>query len=188
MLQFLRRCLRKIPLLSGLADCRAQDHKEALLELIYTLGGTLFPFVLGGIILLVQDGTDSKFFISALWYEMLSTAKNGELLLSATSLLSPIIYLAITNHNEGVEFPTKHSHVIFVLILLTISSALFGVMRSGLKIEIELLFNISWPIFLFSIFLLYLAITYRNRISPKGLEDIKYEERDFSRRYIEERG
>lgn len=170
--------LRKIPLIAGLADCEARDHKEALHELFFTLLGASLPVLIGAWVI-VLTAQEALFFQS-----MLDNIHNGELFLYCTSLVAPIIYMATTNKQGDLEFPTKRSHIAIVFILMIFSSITFGLQRAGIILSNkEFMFKTSVIFFAVSVLLLYLAITYKNKMIPKGPDDMKQQERDFAREY-----
>lgn len=181
MKAIIKTLVRKIPLVSGLADCRLRDHKEALHEIVLTLLGAVFPTLLGAITLILTAK-------ESLWGKaILSNISNGELYLYCTSLVAPIIYIATADKQGDSEFPTKRSHITIIFILIGVSSLAFGLQKAGAVLNIETFFSISMFCFIFSIILLYLAIAYKNKMMPKGPEDMKQQEKTFADAYASHR-
>ena len=97
-MRLLLRLLKEIPILGDLADTTLEDHIYSLKELIVTLFMSTLP-IWGGafIIILTSKTSDELNYFNSI--ELL--VSNGELYLYATSLLAPVIYIALKEREEG---------------------------------------------------------------------------------------
>jgi hypothetical protein len=101
--------------------------------------------------------------------------------LYATSIVAPIIYIALYDPPGSKEFPSKLEHIFFVVIILIVSSTAFGLLRSGRDLNEPFMNRASILLFIFSFFLLFVSLIFKNRRLPKEPADFKSSEKDLSK-------
>ena len=171
--------VKRIPLISGFAYCRGRDHIEAFKELFLTLLFTTVPLWVGGWVMYIVKIESRSGFLGAVE----NSVNNGDLFLYATSLLAPIIYLALYDPPGAKEFPSKIFHTVFVIVIVILSSVAFGIKRAGLELDTVSISQTSLILFSISIVILYIAMVYKNRRFPESTDALKDPERDFSAGY-----
>jgi hypothetical protein len=136
----LKNILRGIPLLGPLADCTLSAHWNALKEMATILILSTVPLWLGSLLqFFVNQGTTWAEYKTAL----VSTVSGGELFLYCTSLLAPICWLALSDPPGAKKFPSKLSHIVFLLIINLIAAGVFGLQKGGqhLNQRVSLVFH-----------------------------------------------
>ena len=181
------RLLERFPVVGGLPECEAQDHREAIKELFSTLIVALSPLWLGAFVLLVSQEQET----TSLWRNYLdmfvNVIRNGELIIFCTTLLSPFFYIALTNRPALREFPSKLSNTICVFIIFGLAMVIFSFQRADLCFDSSTVFKISIALFVFSVCILYVAMVYNHSRFPDAPGKIRKEERKFSERYEKHR-
>lgn len=180
IMDYVRAGIRKLPIVSGLADCRWQDHWEAVREIVPNLVVSLMPIWVGAFVVLLL-GTQGY------WQAIYGNINNGELFLYATSLLGPIFYMSLIDPPGARQFPSRLSHTFVVLVISVLSAVAFGLQRSGQELNAAFVYTASWILFVSALLLLYLATTFKNRRLPAGPEDFKQGEKDLSEKLQEHR-
>ena len=160
-LNLAKKILRKLPLLSGLADCRLSDHEDASKEFSVNLIFSTAPIWLGGLIIFSLDQSQNKTFFSLL-ITMISTVRGGELFMYSTAMVAPIVYIALKPEKGIPIFPGQISHVVFITIVAIISAAFFAIQRTGVWIDTNITFPLSFVLYILSLILLNLATVYKN--------------------------
>ena len=161
--RFLFKLWRKIPLLGGLADVRAKDHYQALLELSIVVATSTVPVWIGSLIMLTNKNNELR------WIELIiDNVYNGELFLYSTALLGPLYYFLFSESRVSGSFPNIHSIVILSTLGFVVSIALFAAQRaqviySGVaNLDKPFIFSLSWKIYLGAVLIVYLSYVYRN--------------------------
>jgi hypothetical protein len=157
-----RNLIRRIPLFGPLTDCDGGDHWAATQEIFIVSVVSTIPLWLGAVLMVIlADQTQPTNFGSAL---TLSVA-NGELFILCTSLLGPILWIALKDPPGERAFPSKLSHMLLVFVISILAAATFGAQKSGHKPNSQIALGISLGMFAISIVLRYLAVVYHNSIS-----------------------
>jgi hypothetical protein len=180
ILNVIRAWIRKLPIVSGLADCRLGDHWEAFRELVPNLMVSLMPIWVGAFVILLHGD-------KGYWQAILGNINNGELFLYAASLLGPIFYMSLIDPPGSKQFPARLSHMFLVLIISVLSAVAFGLQRAGQSLNADFVYSASWLLFVAALVLLYLATAFKNMRMPSGPEDFKVGERDLAARLKEHR-
>lgn len=179
----LKKLLRKLPLLGGLADCRWKDHTEASKEFALNFVFSTAPIWLGGLIIFSLDKKDNKSFITSIAITM----DSGELFMYAAAMVAPIIYMALKPEKGSRNFPGQLSHISLIAIIAIISAAFFALHRARVLVDENFVFSLSIALYIISLVLLYLATVYRNN-RLEGAPDIVREQtaefvEEFNRRH-----
>lgn len=98
------------------------------------------------------------------WKSLLATISNGELFMYTTAALAPVFYKAVATVGEETDtqkpFPGRWSHLVTVLLITIICSAIFGKVRGEQVGDSDIVVNLSLGLYLFSVLLLYAATVY----------------------------
>lgn len=180
----MKHMISKIPLIGGLVSCSLDDHWLAAQELFVTLIFSMFPILIGTVVVWVMKSSGVSLSIGGAFY---STIENGELLIYATVLLAPIVWMSLTDPPGAKLFPSKLSHMVSVLLVVAFSALVFGLQRAGQQIRTDLSFNISIWLFVGSMTLLYLATVYHNGRLPNAPSEFRKHESSFADDYRERR-
>lgn len=119
---------------------------------------------------------------------LLDSFKNGELLIFSTSLLGPFFYLALYDPEGSKAFPGRPSHATFVALLVAFCAGLFGLLRSGAAVNVDLITVSSYWLAGTAIVLSYLANLYHSTRLPDPPGIMKKVEKDFSDAVQDHRG
>lgn len=160
-MSWLKNITRRLPLFGGLADCRLGDHVEAGREFLTNFIFSTLPIWLGGLLILALD-RDTEKSVTALIISMTGTVRGGELFMYSTAMVAPIVYMALKPERGMPNFPGQMGHIAFIVIIALISTAFFAVQRAGVWMDEQFVFPLSVVLYVFSLFLLYLAMVYRN--------------------------
>ncbi len=153
--------IRHVPLISGLPDCKLQHCTDAAKEVFVNLLLSTSPLWLGSLITFsINTGTPKT--LSGYGEVLLKSLSHGAMLIYATAAISPIFYFALTRPRNDKDFPSRLSHVVFGLLIFMICTALFGVQRSGVKIDPNFVLPGSIIIYSFSTAIIFVATIYRN--------------------------
>lgn len=176
-MRLLLRLLKEIPILGDLADTTLEDHIYSLKELIVTLFMSTLP-IWGGafIIILTSKTSDGLNYFNSI--ELL--VSNGELYLYATSLLAPVIYIALKEREEGKKFPSNITHMLIVILIAVLSTIAFTTVKAGTNINHHFLIRSSVVAYITSVLLLYLAMVFNNNLLPDPIGRMKRDERDYT--------
>jgi len=181
------RLVERFPVIGGLTECEAEDHREAIKELLSTLIVALSPVWLGAFVLLVARKQETMSLWGNYWDIFVNAIRNGELVIFCTTLLSPFFYLALTNRPAIREFPSRLSNTLCVFIIFAFAITIFSVQRAGLGFNPNTVFKISVILFFFSVCILYVAMVYNHSRFPDASGTIRNEEKEFSERYEKHR-
>jgi len=178
-----RSKLRGLLLLGPLVDCRINDHRNASLELLVSLAFATMPFWLGGLVLFAGSSPASTDY----WTTTVSTFKQGELFIFATSMLGPIIYMAFEDPANARAFPSRLEHAVLVFLLIAVCAAMFGLQKSGASINIAFIFGLSIICAVAAIGLRYLAAVYHRMRTRDPSEEMRRQEETFVNEFEEHR-
>lgn len=175
-----RRFLKSIPLFSGLADARWRDHREAIKEVSVNIVLSTAPIWLGCIFLAVGRKFEMPF------YEVvIKNVENGEMFLYATSMTAPIYYFIFKDESGLRRFPNAGSFMLIAAIILLIGGCGFALTRLGSVLEMKyrwddnILFLSSLSLYVFAVFVVYLAHAYRNWHETGGSVAFTSDTQDF---------
>ena len=180
----LMKILRFIPILRDLQDTTLEDHKESCKELFATLFVSTMPIWLGAFIikLTVAFEVDTNYFGA-----IRTLISNGELFLYASSLLAPVLYIALKERGEGRVFPAKLAHIIVLFLTVALTSAVFTAQRTADSINKEFLYNVSIYVYVIAIVMMYIAIVLNNNLLPNPADRMKSDENDYVKALKERR-
>jgi hypothetical protein len=184
LLKLDRDSWRSFLLLGPLVDCSAKDHREALMELFVSVAFATMPFWLGGLVL--YAGTANM--PTGYWTMVLSTFRQGELFIFATSMLGPIIYMAFADPANARAFPSRLEHAVLVFLLIAICAAMFGLHKGGAQTNLPFLFGLSIACGFAAIGLRYLASVYHKMRTRDPSEEMRDREHAFVDQFAEHRG
>jgi hypothetical protein len=172
-----RELVRRIPLLSGLADCDAGDHWEALGETCIVLIFSTTPIWLGAIIIYATGDDMSWTAYKAALY---GPVAKGELFMYCTALLAPLFWVALTDPPGDREFPSKVSHMVLIGLINAVAAVCFALMAAGKHLNPIFTVRGSGYMFKASIVLLYLGTVYRVSLAADARAEFKRQEADFT--------
>lgn len=178
----LKLLFSKLPLVGGLTTCTVNDHWRAVQEIFVTLIFAMFPVLIGTAVVWVMKSSGIPLGFKGAFY---STIESGELLIYATALLAPIVWMATTDPPGAKSFPSKLSHIMLVCCVLVVAAVVFGLQRTGQQIRTDVAFEISVWSFIGSIALLYLATVYHNGRIPNPPAEFRKDESSFVNEYKE---
>jgi hypothetical protein len=150
-----------LPLVSGLPKCKGIHYVEAGKEFFVNLILSTSPLWLGSLITFSVDERTEKTFHGYLKV-LTGSAAGGEMLIYSTAAIAPIFYFALTKERPDRDFPSRLSHIVSGLLIFMICTALFGVQRSGVKIDPNFVMPMSLAIYVFALAIIFLATVYRN--------------------------
>ncbi|HEX4078216.1 MAG TPA: hypothetical protein VHX61_05000 [Rhizomicrobium sp.] len=154
--------VRMLPLVSGLPDCRWVDVKEATKEIFITFLLSTSPIWLGSLITFGVDQHRQK-TISQYYVVLKNTLRSGEMLIYATAAIAPLFYFALVkSKDKSRDYPSRTSHIVSALLIFMIGTALFGVQRSGVKMDPDFVLPSSLYLYGFAMVVIFLATIYRN--------------------------
>lgn len=159
---FLRKSLRPLPLLGGLADARWHDHREAFKEVAINIVFSTSPIWLGCVFLFAARG------FTSLGELVHKNIEHGEMFIYATASIAPLYYFIFKEY-EGVDkFPNASGFMFLGAIVLLLGGCGFAVTRLLAVIGVasswneDLLFTFSWMLYIAAVAIVYLAHVYRN--------------------------
>lgn len=166
----------KIPIFTDLLNTDIQDHIEAIKEFLITILISTSPITGGAFLfqLTSKDGASASFLTN-----LENMLQNGELFIYATTLLAPVIYLALKERDEGRIFPSKIAHIIIVIIVTFLSSMTFTLQRTNSYINTEFAFDASVYIYIIALLITYVAIVFNNNLYPNAAKKWKTDEQDY---------
>lgn len=180
--------IRRTPIISGLPDLSLKHHGDAFKETAVTVVLATIPLWLGAFIAALLDGSkslDGSFTLLAFLFEKIRlTTESGALIIYASSLISPVLYMALnersSNSPQHAPFPSKISHIMAVLMISIISTAYFTADIAGNKLNASIAYYTSIWLFAFAVLVLYIASCYKNFSSEYSHSDVlKAEATDF---------
>jgi len=159
---FVQALIRRLPIVSGFADCNTQNHREACKEFAVNLVLSTSPLWLGSLIVFSLDPRAENTLASYGRF-LLGSMSDGELLIYATAAITPLFYFSLTPAiSKDRDYPSRLSHIVSGLLIFMICSALFGAQRAGGKMQPTLIFPMSVCLYLFALVIIYIATVYRN--------------------------
>lgn len=154
-------CVRHLPLVSGLPDCKPYHYIDAAKEVVVNLILSTSPLWLGSLITFGIDTSKPK-TLAGYGSVLIKSLADGAMLIYATAAIAPLFYFSLTRPRTDRDFPSRLSHVVFGLLIFMICTTLFGVQRSGVKIDPNFVLPGSIIIYLFAISMIFIATVYRN--------------------------
>jgi hypothetical protein len=178
----MKKLFKRIPIISGLSNCSAGDHWEALQEVLITVIFATIPiWLIFFIISLTRQEADPDLFTN-----LSGHVNNGELFIYSVSIIAPVMYIALKDPPGAKEFPSRLSHIIIIFVVAILSSAGFAVQKSILLSNTKFAIDVSLTLFSISIFILYIATVYKH-MRLLGPDDFKKMESNFSEQYKKHR-
>jgi hypothetical protein len=175
--RFLLGVLRKIPVISRLADCTAKDHAQALKEFSFALAFSTVTFWLSAVIMLPRK----EFAGQSYWKLLANTVENGELLIFSVSFIGPIFLATLVDRPAGKsQFPGRDWHVASLCVVALIASALFSQLKAQsapgapINLDMDVLRNLSYCLAAGAGAMRYLTFVYQKNMTtldeygPKG--------------------
>jgi len=161
VVDWLLASVRHLPLVGGLPECRLVHYVESFKEIFVNFVLSTSPLWLGSLITFGIDTKRPKTFheyVSAL----MQSFSGGEMLIYATAAIAPMFYFALITNTGKRDFPGRLSHIVCGLLIFMICTTLFGVQRSGVKIDPNFILPTALYIYGFSLTMIFIATTYRN--------------------------
>jgi hypothetical protein len=161
--QFAGWCVRRLPLISGLPECKYPHYRDAVKKVVVNLILSTSPLWLGSLIVFSVDVQRAKTF-SAYVSVLRDALSEGEMLIFATAAIAPMFYFALTPPRAAAtrDFPGRISHIVCGLLIFMICTALFGAQRSGVKIDPNFILPGSLVVYCIAILMIFVATVYRN--------------------------
>ncbi len=177
MKDWLIQRLHRTPFIGGLLSCARDDFFEASQELFVNFIVGTAPIWTGALFILLHVD-ESRNFI-----EILSAnIRQGELIIYCTTFLAPIFYIIFRERKMKGRFPSSSSiNLLSCLILLTVTG-IFALQRAGYDMNPDLIFIISISLFIISLFLLLLSITYNNSRIPGAPDEFQHQDTQFQKK------
>lgn len=166
--KLLLKIVRYTPIISGLPDVKFKDHRDALKETGVTIVLATLPVWLGAFIAALVDKSivGDVGLLDLILSKLEVTANSGVLILYAASLVSPVIYMALSDVRDGRgKFPSRISHVMAVLMISVIAAGYYTASELAGDLNSQLVKLTSIVLFSCAFFVLYLASCYRNGMS-----------------------
>ncbi|MBO7771592.1 hypothetical protein J6352_09590 [Burkholderia pseudomallei] len=188
MKNWLTSILRSIPVLGRLVDCSISDHAKAAKEFVIALAFSTVTFWLTSILLLPRSNLAATPYFDLL----ASTYANGELLIFSVSFIGPIFLATLVDRAPSKsQFPGKDWHVIFLIILAIIASALFSQVKmqalvpgAANTLDMAIVRTMSYILAGLAMLMRYLTFVYQKNMAaideygPRG-------DKEFAEKYIE---
>lgn len=177
--------LSSLWLIGSLFKAGRRTYADALYEFAYALVWSIFPFVLGALTLYATSDDLNKDFIAF----MVSTFRNGELLIYTISMLTPILYLVLHDPAQADKFPHKLPISTLVTVIAVTSSALFALMKAHAIKDSDFVLQLSIILTLLALLIRYLSLVYHRLRMPDTKEsDLRAGEISFVRQYSQHVG
>jgi len=158
---FVGSVTRHLPLISGLPDCKYRHVRDAFKEVGVNFILSTSPLWLGSLIVFGVD-TDHEKTFTRYFVVLIKDLSSGEMLIFATAAIAPIFYFALTPPRQTRDFPGRLSNIVCGLLVFMICTALFGAQRSGAKIDPNFILPGSVMMYVFSLFMIFVATVYKN--------------------------
>lgn len=162
------RLVRMSPIISGMADLSWKHYKESIKEVFFTVLLGTSPLWLAAVFSSFSDVTpvvSGSDVLDVFWRNLMKTIESGALIVYSASLVSPILYMAaqdIKRDGAMKVFPSKGSHIIFVLIVQLVATIYFFKQSSPDTINSGFAYYSSIWLFPFSILILFVAMCYKS--------------------------
>lgn len=157
---------RYIPVIRSLFDADAVSHVESGKELMITFFYSVMPLI--GVAALMRASSLPPHvipFIDALR----GLVSDGELILYSASFLAGTMYL-IFNQPEGQpRFIERFSQGILVSLVIIASWSIYFAYKFDIWKDKALLVNVTFILFVFSLFLLYCSLVFEKGLTPGSL-------------------
>lgn len=137
--------LFRVPIFSDFKEVSSEIHLESLKELLVTFIVSTLPIWSAVLIIILND--PSIGFPEAFYKEL----SNGELILYASTMLGPVIYIALKERG-GKMFPGRITHMMSVIIIVILSTIVFVTQRVDYVVNKDFVFNLSVVAYFFSFF------------------------------------
>lgn len=134
---------------------------ESFKEVFVSMLLSTMPLWLGSLITFSVATQHYKTF-SGYFSAFVGSVSDGEMLIYATAAIAPMFYFALATTERPRDFPGRLSHIICGLLIFMVCTALFGVQRSGVKLNPDFVLPASAVLYFFAIVMIYIATTYRN--------------------------
>ncbi|ROM60404.1 hypothetical protein [Pseudomonas rhodesiae] len=156
------------PIISGMADLSWKHYKESIKEVFFTVLLGTSPLWLAAVFSSFSDASpvvSGGDVLDVFWRNLMKTIESGALIVYSASLVSPILYMAaqdIKRDGAMKVFPSKGSHIIFVLIVQLVATIYFFKQSSPDTINSGFAYYSSIWLFPFSILILFVAMCYKS--------------------------
>lgn len=174
----------KTPLFGGLVDCTWSDHRETFGQVLLVLVFATAPIWLAALVVAELGPQASP---GAFTQGMYAAVANGELFMYSTSLLAPVLWMALSDPKGARVFPSKTMHIVLIVIIDMIASVSFGLITSHSQTNQQLMSRLSAYLFAISVILLYLGTVYHISRLPDVSGELRRQELDFADRFNEHR-
>ena len=153
--------IRHLPLVSGLPDCKLTHFVESGKEVFVNFLLSTSPLWLGSLITFSVDRQPQKTF-GGYMSVLTRSLSDGEMLIYATAAIAPMFYFSLIRAGGTRDFPGRLSHIVSGLLIFMICTTLFGVQRSGAKIDPNFVLPGSLIMYCIAMAIIFVATTYRN--------------------------
>lgn len=190
--------LSNIPVVRDLAQCRREDHVEALKEVFATMLLALLPVWLGAAVLFLIPKVSVAHYVG----EFMSS---GEALLVSAALVGPSIYIITKKYGElpnrlTLHFPQGWFLVLLSFVLCIVITAVFALQRIYSQVVVNhtpnagpaSLFDapsmqgLSGVMLFIGIGCLYVVTVFRNFVEGGASSEMRSDTAEFLRRWDRE--
>lgn len=167
-------------LIGSLFRAGRKTYAGALYEFSYLLVWSVLPFGLGALTLYIVNAPGSKDFFTL----VLSTFRNGELLVFTISMLAPILFLVLHDPERAGAFPHKLPISTAVALIIVTCAALFALMKANAVKDGDFVFLLSIALTLIALIFRYLALIYhRLRMPDMNEQALRANQTGFLKNY-----
>lgn len=165
------KLVRMSPIISGMTELSSRHYKESIKEVLFTVLLGTSPLWMAAIFSSFSDSStvvSGGDVVDVFWRNLMTTIETGALIVYSASLVSPILYMAAQDiKRDGAlkVFPSKGSHIIFVLIVQIVATIYFFKQSSPDSINSGFAYYSSIWLFPFSILILFVAMSYKNWVA-----------------------
>lgn len=184
---FLRKW-SQIPILGPLAYCSWANHKASFREFVVTIAFSTVTFWLTALFMKAFSQYSHTSYADMLT----ETVSSGQLFIFSVAFMGPIVLTAVDDPKNAKAFPGRMWHVLALIIVAIVASALYSLEQTSRITGITSLLNTSFLIHasyvlaVVAIVLRYLAAVYR-RQSFDPERELKGSEDSFAAKFSEHR-
>lgn len=157
-----------IPIFSDINKVRRKHFFSAFSEVAVTIFLSTFPLWAGAFAVALSDpssSVDSIWSAIAVWWvNLVKAIDSGALIIYSASLISPVLYIALQDYNDGNgrrAFPSPIAHIMFTVIVLIVATVYFTRQISEQPMNPGFAFYASVYLFFSTAVVLYVVNCYK---------------------------
>ena len=177
--------LESLPVFGTCFKCSRKDFYGALTEFLHLVLWSTMPFWLGGLVLFAIDQNHQM----SLWARIVSTFKNGELLVFVISTVAPTLFLALHEPEGAKAFPHRLPLSTIVSGIIIICAVMFSLQKAvNERVDATFIFTLSVILAVVALGIRYLALIYhRFRLPAMTGSDLRKPQDGFLEEFDEHR-